>query len=560
MFFLGIIVFIVLEALYFVYHFYSKRKLENETFSNWEIGGGNHFSVDELSFIKKQAKLHYGDFRIDDITWNDLAMDDVYQQMNRCLSSSGDEALYASLRQPHTDIEKTERRNALQAWLCSHEQERYQLRSILYRIGGQQKVAIDALYKRGQSDLSVAYGMLMMLSISFVVLLLGCLYMLIASVLYPMILMLTFIVGIANAFLTSQIDKKKADIFLSTLYLHRYVKAIHSFEQLQLDPIWEEHTGLHECAKQLKGLQHSLFQDMYSSDGLIILLAANLGLGEVLAYHRLYTKMLAKREDVLQAIRICGEIDTLLAVSTYRLQQTNLCDAKFVKEMKLQAKGMVHPLLENSVANDVDVLRHVLISGSNASGKSTYLKMIAINTIFAQSFGFALANTYEAGIFRVMTSMSLKDSIEKKDSYFVAEIRSIKRILDALDEKTPILCMIDEILRGTNTGERIAAASEILMSFAKTPSLCLAATHDVELTRILSNHYQNKHFNEQIQDEDMHFDYHLYDGPSHSHNALKLLQTVGFAKETLDAAQIMLQDYEKQGHWTMLKEVKRNEN
>ena len=181
--------------------------------------------------------------------------------------------------------------------------------------------------------------------------------------------------------------------------------------------------------------------------------------------------------------------------------------------------------------------------------------MIAINTIFAQSFGFALAASYRACIFQIYTSMSLRDSLETNDSYFVAEIKSIKRILDHIHDEIPILCMIDEILRGTNTGERIAAASEVLMALSRSQALCLAATHDLELTRILSNHYQNRHFTESLQDDQMQFDYHIHEGASHSRNALALLTRLDFDRNVVKQAEEQLQYYETNGVWKKLREV-----
>ena len=139
----------------------------------------------------------------------------------------------------------------------------------------------------------------------------------------------------------------------------------------------------------------------------------------------------------------------------------------------------------------------ILVTGSNASGKSTFLKNIAINAILAQTIGTCVCSSYRAPFFRVLTSMALRDDLSEGDSYFIVEIKSMKRILDESQKNVPMLCIIDEVLRGTNTIERIAASSRILGSLVKEYVLAFAATHDIELTYILEGVYTNYHFEEE---------------------------------------------------------------
>ena len=109
--------------------------------------------------------------------------------------------------------------------------------------------------------------------------------------------------------------------------------------------------------------------------------------------------------------------------------------------------------------------------------------------------------------------------------------------------------MIDEVLRGTNTLERISASGEILYELSAKNVLCFAATHDLELTKMLEKVYDNAHFEEQIQDGQIYFDYKLHKGPSVSRNAIKLLGIMGFEAGTLDAAEAVAGYFEKEGKW-----------
>jgi DNA mismatch repair ATPase MutS len=185
----------------------------------------------------------------------------------------------------------------------------------------------------------------------------------------------------------------------------------------------------------------------------------------------------------------------------------------------------------------------------DAYGKSTLLKTVAVNAIFAQSICTCLAQKYSSCFYTVFTSMALRDNVRDGESYFVAEVRSIKRILDHLNDQVPCLCLIDEVLRGTNTVERIAASSQVLLYLAKSNCLCMAATHDIELTYILEDYYQNVHFQETIVDDRIVFDYMLYDGRAMSSNAIRLLRLMGYDEAIVREAENRAGLFMSQGNW-----------
>jgi DNA mismatch repair ATPase MutS len=201
------------------------------------------------------------------------------------------------------------------------------------------------------------------------------------------------------------------------------------------------------------------------------------------------------------------------------------------------------------VLNSLVTDRSVLITGSNASGKSTFLKAVAVNAIFAQSIHTCLARKYHSTFFSVFTSMAMRDSVRDGESYFIAEIKSIRRIIEYLNDGTPCLCFIDEVLRGTNTIERIAASSEVLLHLARNNCLCMAATHDIELTCILEEGYRNLHFQETIAKDGIVFDYRLHDGRATSRNAIKLLRLMKFGEAIVSAAENRAARFANLGRW-----------
>ena len=116
-------------------------------------------------------------------------------------------------------------------------------------------------------------------------------------------------------------------------------------------------------------------------------------------------------------------------------------------------------------------------------------------------------------------------------------------------EQFPVLCFVDEVLRGTNTVERIAASAQILEYMTGKQVICFAATHDIELTHILEDYYDNYHFQEEVRDGDIRFDYILYSGRATSRNAIKLLQIMGYDEKVITRAETAAEYFLKAGEW-----------
>jgi len=146
--------------------------------------------------------------------------------------------------------------------------------------------------------------------------------------------------------------------------------------------------------------------------------------------------------------------------------------------------------------------------------------------------------------------MAIADDLIEGESYFISEIKSLRRIADADTSEQPLLCVIDEILRGTNTVERIAASSELLMHLSKEKTLCLAAIQDVELCTLLYGQYRMLHFEETVtEDGDVLFDYIIKDGAATTRNAIKLLSNMGFDRKLVIRAYERAERYSALGKW-----------
>ena len=196
---------------------------------------------------------------------------------------------------------------------------------------------------------------------------------------------------------------------------------------------------------------------------------------------------------------------------------------------------MRHPLLQRAVPNSITVGRGrgVLVTGSNMSGKSTFLRTVGVNAILAQTINTCLAREYRAPIFHVRSCIGRADDILTGTSYYIAEVEALLELVRASAGSESHLFLLDELFRGTNAVERIAAGQAVLTQLLEDAGggtkshLVLAATHDLELVELASDRYEPCHFGDSVGADGLVFDHRLQRGPSTSRNAIALLRLHG---------------------------------
>lgn len=199
------------------------------------------------------------------------------------------------------------------------------------------------------------------------------------------------------------------------------------------------------------------------------------------------------------------------------------------------AEGLGHPLLVASrrVTNDVEAIapgHALLVTGSNMSGKSTFLRSVGTACVLAFAGGPVCARSLRIRPCHLGTSIRVSDSLASGVSHFYAEIEKLKAVVDATAGGAPVLFLLDEILHGTNSRERQVGARWVLAELLERSAFGVVTTHDMELCQLtpeLMNRVRQAHFRESVRDEKMTFDYQLREGPVHAGNALRLMQLVG---------------------------------
>jgi hypothetical protein len=201
----------------------------------------------------------------------------------------------------------------------------------------------------------------------------------------------------------------------------------------------------------------------------------------------------------------------------------------------IEAEGLGHPLIPEArcVRNDTALgpeRRLIMISGSNMSGKSTWLRAIGVNLVLASAGAPVRARKFRMTQVRIGASIRTTDSLQEGISRFYAEIKRLADIVKLAGEGMPLVFLLDEILSGTNSHDRRIGAACVGLSLVERGALGLMTTHDLALTCIVEEMQppgENFHFEEQFQDGRMSFDYHLRPGVVEKSNALELMRSVG---------------------------------
>ncbi len=235
-------------------------------------------------------------------------------------------------------------------------------------------------------------------------------------------------------------------------------------------------------------------------------------------------------------VRCVGEFEALSSFASLAFERPNWCFPVF-DESKLcwHADALQHPLLSPAacVPNDVafnDGLQLLIVSGSNMSGKSTLLRSIGLNTVLAWAGAPVAAQDLQLSCLQVATSMRVVDSLQDNRSRFYAEITRIRQIFDLLKKGPPILFLLDELLSGTNSHDRLLGAAGIVRNLVEAGAIGLITTHDLalaDLERNLGSLARNVHFDDRFTDGRIEFNYKLKPGVVTRSNALELMRAVG---------------------------------
>lgn len=553
---IGLVVILLFLAGAGVLNYYEKgkrRKLFLERMmASWGKIPQREYSYDELEhiaqFFRKREKEG---FYVDDITWNDLDMDRIFALINQSISPIGDEYLYEILRKPVFEEEELKERQRLLEFFSEKEMERHKVQALLAGIRKPGNVSVyEAVSVTKEVEIQGKGFQIVMCGAFFLSLLFF------AAMPSPGIFCFLGIC-ILNI-ITYFMRKQDIDLYLTSFRcVIQLLEAQKNLEKLKIPELASYMEEGKRCRKELRTFQKGSFLVLEQSstgggmEGLIMDYIRMLTHIDLIKFSTMMKAMQEHQEEILGLMKIFGYLDAMISIASFRvsLPYYSIPELEMAGKAYLKVENLYHPLLSHPVANSIEAENGILVTGSNASGKSTFLKNIAVNTILTQTIYTVTASEYQAPYFKVMTSMALRDDLERGESYFIVEIRSLKRILDETEKEGCLLCIIDEVLRGTNTIERIGASSRILAGLDREHVLPFAATHDIELSYILEDLYENYHFEEEVKEHEVVFNYLLKKGRVTTRNAIRLLEMTGYPENLSEEAKKAVADFEETGIW-----------
>ena len=547
--FFGTLLFILIFIL--IREQISSKKKEKELLS--ELEEKYHIFTeedpDEISFdaVKRLFERNRNELSIDDITAHDVMLDDFFLKFDKCESEPGKEFFYNMLRNPVFDPEAKEKINEKTMFLSENPDKRLMLSFYFKKIGLLKKVSLhdcmDALKDIDRVSLIPDY-------LTFLFIILSIVLLFFDSTVGVLILITAFVYNILTYY------KRSGKIEPFIVFFSHIIGFLNNSKKiLKSDiPVFKDEF---DTIKGSSGFLNRLnifsffLKKNYGGVGIGNLLMDYLKMTfhlDIIAFYKMKDTVTGNRENIEKIYAALGSVESMISIAAIR-DNFDTCTPK--KSDGFSFKGIYIPFVDEPVKNDLTADRNILITGSNASGKSTFLKAVALNSILVSTINTCFADEFLTPDHYVYTSMALEDDLKNHESYFMAEINAIKRIYDfaVLNPDKKVLVLVDEVLRGTNTIDRIAAASEILESFPENVKV-FAATHDIELTNILKDSFSNYHFDETVKDDDVIFEYLIKEGPVETRNALRLLSVMGFDEETVKRAEVRADKYLKTGEWT----------
>ena len=549
----NLLIILVAVAFFFMVNYFLTRDKKKLKRFREEWGTGKFIrqseateSISSYWSNKKSNKASYDG--VDQLTWDDLSMDKVYQKLNYTQTTVGSEYLFNQLHEINPSLVHKQEYENLYTLVANNQGLREKILLLLSGLGKRDYTnSTSFFYDTNSKNVRNAsvYYLLAFLPIASIVLLffnlkwgLFCLF--------------------ASFFINTIIYYRNKSILeydlLSITYIASIINTGKRFSSINQS---EFNTYENQFKENMKPLKKILFLSNISSLGnkgggeldVIFEYIRILFLLDFISYNKIVKTISQHQKQYREVWQLIGKLDAAIAVAFYRKSLDTYCTPQFVDKEELLFENMAHPLLNNPVTNTSTLGKCTLVTGSNASGKSTYIKAIAINAILAQTINTVLAEKWIMKPSYVATSMAIQDNVLNGDSYFIAEIKSLKRIVQLIEEGKPCISFVDEILKGTNTIERIAASAAMMEWLSSNKGMSVIASHDIELTEMASHVYTNYHFRESIENGEVRFDYTIHPGPSNTRNAIKLLEVLGYPQSITEKANELAINFMKCREW-----------
>jgi len=513
-----------------------QRALRNKIKASWGLpntGGRNHELVANFSALTSAPSFH----RLSAQTIADIDLHEVFAFIDRTNSKPGQQFLFNKLITPTDDITALKIFNEQVEFFSKNKIIREEAQLLLSPLDHYDAYFITSLLdnelleKTKWSNLYVADSVIVIA-------------MLLLSLLFPVLLIWLMIPLAINIFLYFRNKNTIANFNKSFPQLNNLINISKGFAKkespFEKTAAKNSITSLSAFQRKFRLLNFGNTQKDEITQTLLLMvdLIKAFFLVEIHSLFSCLKELKNKKEAVNNLLNYIGNIDAALSTASLRDGIAQYCTPVFTDPKKeVTIKNMYHPLIENCIPNSINIKdKSILVTGSNMSGKSTFIRSVAINTILAQTIYTCFAEAFIIPVVKVFSAVRIADNLLDAKSYYFEEVNVIGELIKRSAQPFQNLFILDEVFKGTNTVERVAAAKAILSYLNKHNNIVLVSTHDIELAELLKNEFDLYHFVEDIKKDKLVFDHQLKDGALKTRNAIKLLALSNYPEEIIQEA------------------------
>lgn len=478
---------------------------------------------------------------MDDVTWNDLEMDEIFLRLNHTRSFAGEQIMYQKLR----DLEPTypNIENHI-TYIVNHPEKRMDIEQRLCDIGKHRNDYYLPMILHNPTQWKMKGNVIFKLLL-FTLIACSIIALIVGSQICAGIALLIAIINLTISMLLKM--KYEALLFCvgcisSIVQLCQYIEKDSELCKTFLTEEIKDALGVVKRITKYIGNFQIRRTSAMAGDvaGLLLDYIMGILLYDVITYGKVITFLEKYNLEIIKLYEFIGTMDMNIAIASFRARVGEWCVPSYSNET-INVKSMRYPGFQNCVPNDILIKRGVMLTGANASGKSTFMKALAINIILSKTINTACATSFAIPFaLGIMSSMALRDDILTGESYYIKEINQLKRMLEKINQGTPMLLIIDEILKGTNSIERVAASYGVLEYLTDKNVYVVVATHDISLVEMVKDEYQCYYFSSDIMDDKIIFDYKLHKGINDRSNAIQLLELSGFPEDIIKNSKAQL--------------------
>lgn len=484
-------------------------------------------------------KDHSLDFQIlSDKTCNDLDFQELYMFLDRTNSKVGQQYLYNKLRTIPFDSKENDEHERLIDKFIQDQDFRLYVQDQLGKLNESETFYISSLFQDEHLQKPKWFFVVQLLSFTSV-------FSFLMMFFYPAILFISLGVFIFN-FGIHYWNKRNLYEYLGSFPQLLRLNAV-GRELYKNDLLKEINPNLHESIGVLDKLKNRMLffkveaklqGDFEAIFWGIMELFKILFLLEPLLLFGVLKQLDTKRKEIEDVFIFVGKIDSLLSIASLRTGLLNYCIPTITEKQKvIIARDVYHPLIPDCVKNSIRVDgKSILLTGSNMSGKTSFIRTIGINTITGLTLNTCFAEQFLMSGMSVFSAIRISDDLMNDKSYYFEEVLTIKEMIDQAKNTDANLFLLDEIFKGTNTIERISAGKAVLSSLTKGNNIVFVSTHDIELADLLKSEYELYHFSEKVDNKTVDFDYKIKNGKLKNRNAIRILQINDYPEEIIQEA------------------------